>query len=626
MRRILESFSKSAPIALLALGFSGCVTPGGRARPSSTTAVPVVSSQHPPRRLFVFIPQTEESAISILKLFDKEPKLRLVLAVSPRFKKFSQDAALQARVQALLKQGKLELALQLPNAPLLPLVVDTNSAKDALPAGAPLPQPPFANPDDVIQLIARSKADFFHAWRVLPRGLVLPYGAASPGVLILFDRLGFAWMVAALEAAVVDGPYKAGSFQLWDATPAAQTASTRVLLWDERSTKDPRRTAVLGWIQELTTTSEVAWLPSDSGAEASALPADTAWHRRTWGARNWSDWIGSPKKNAAWEALRKTREALEAYKNSGQASVQRLDLAFEEMFTAENANYLYALDNPAVPAASAEEREHELQATLAGAYRLMNQTPPDDLFSIPTTAVSTGAAAGGTLASFSHLTADGSEQVHVEDPAQDDHGDGHLPDPPGGLPAGSYDLRSFDVAGSSTEVRFRIGMGTVKGSSLGSPGNSGPLIDVYIDQNREPNIGTLPLLPGRRLNASVTDAWEYAVSLYKTQAVVYRTKGGAAFEEAGRFPIQLNQGGIEWSIPRTLLRGSPRRWGYQVLIMAYDTASTVEPPLPYRAAGAPESTVPVYDFLDPSSQSPWLSDITSGRRTEVPFIRPKPQP
>jgi hypothetical protein len=116
------------------------------------------------------------------------------------------------------------------------------------------------------------------------------------------------------------------------------------------------------------------------------------------------------------------------------------------------------------------------------------------------------------------------------------------------------------------------------------------------------------------------------VSLYKTQAVVYRTKGGAAFEEAGRFPIQLNQGGIEWSIPRTLLRGSPRRWGYQVLIMAYDTASTVEPPLPYRAAGAPESTVPVYDFLDPSSQSPWLSDITSGRRTEVPFIRPKPQP
>src|SRR5581483_8884998 len=114
------------------------------------------------------------------------------------------------------------------------------------------------------------------------------------------------------------------------------------------------------------------------GMTPAPLP-DNGWSRCTWTGRWWSPWIGTAEKNAAWNALRKTREALEAYKNSGRASVQRLDMAFEQMYTAENANYFYTVGNNALSSAVVEERQHDFIATLSTVYRLMGQPPPDDL-------------------------------------------------------------------------------------------------------------------------------------------------------------------------------------------------------------------------------------------------------
>jgi len=102
------------------------------------------------------------------------------------------------------------------------------------------------------------------------------------------------------------------------------------------------------------------------------------WKEGTWDRTDWSAWIGQPDKNAGWDALRKTREALEIYKNSGQASVQRLDAAFSEIYSAENANYFSSMGNMAQSPALVEERQHDFQATLLAAYRLIGQPPPDD--------------------------------------------------------------------------------------------------------------------------------------------------------------------------------------------------------------------------------------------------------
>jgi len=575
---------------------------------------------HKPRELLVFIPQTDDVATAWIHVLAQHPKLRLVMAMSPRFHRFEKDPALKAQVVALEKSNRVELALQLPNAPFLPLLIDTNSAKDALPQGSSLPASPFAYADDVIQIVARAKADFYRTWNVLPRGLVLPYGAASPQLFALFDRLGIAWLVAALEAPPVDGPWRSGSLMVWDGTPAGQPSGTSVQVWDERISKEKGVAVLERWARNLEQKDVDAILPSDSGLEPQPLPDPGHWYRRTWLGRGWETWIGSPAKNDAWEWLRKTREALESYKNSGQASVKRLDTAYEEMFTAENANYFASIGSETPGAA---DREHEFKASLAAVYRLAGKPPPEDLFS------SYGGAQPAVLASSTTVTAetlpDGREHVVIEDASGDYHGDGQLPDPPGGRPPGIYDLRRLEVLASSQTLEWIITLASSAAPSLGEPHTAGPLIDIYVDLNGQPYVGTPVLLAGRGLSAAPADAWEYALSLNGTAAWLYRTQSGGTYEAAGTFSLVFEGNNIHITLPREIMRGSPRRWGYQVLTMAYDQRSPQENAVPLQAGKPGSHTPPVYDLIDPLDmpQSQLLADIEEGRRSDIPFIRVK---
>jgi hypothetical protein len=599
--------------------FHGCAT-----RKPVTSATPAAEGKaalaHAKRSLLVLIPLSDANAAAWLKSFDAHPKLRMVVALSPRFKRLAQDPATHAKVVALQKAGRLEMALQIPNAPLFPLLVNSDDAKDGVPAGTPLPSPAFAFPEDVIQIIASAKADFYKEWHQLPKGLVLPHGAASPALLNLLDKQGFTWIVGALEAPGVDGVYTVGSTALWDATPASAGATvTRV--WDERVMKD--HTTLSGWILDLEHSDTAAILPSDPSLPAQALSSNIHWARRTWTTRDWKLWIGTAEKNTGWASLRRTREALEKYKNSGQASVKRLDTAFEEMYTAENSNYLAALGNTALPAPAVEERTHEFQATLGTVYHIIGQNLPDDLFEGKESAasnvhVSTNAAVAESLP-------DGSEHVAIDDPAGDNHGDGHLADPPGGFPIDCLDLRKFEVWASSSQVKFSLQLANTLPATPGKTKLVGPLMDIYIDLNHEPNVGTLALLGGRGLNASVTDAWEYAFQIVGSRVTVYRTQSSGESEQTGVFPAVIRGHAVEFTLPRAVLRGSPKRWGYQVLVMALDPASTLENPQPTHGVTSGNKTLPIYDLLDPpqQTQAALLSEIESGKQHELPFIRPR---
>lgn len=620
MSRFLDRFCNALAVGSL-LFVVGCATqaPPTRGKPAELISPP--PAPHNAREMIVFVPQTDEAVTSWIKLFTRHPSFRMVVAMSPRFKRFEQDSALKAQILALQKAGRLELAIQLPNAPFLPLIIDTNSAKDALPPGSPLPTPAFAYPDDVIQMVARSKADFYHTWGFLPRGMVLPFGAASQPLLAMFDRLGFSWLIAALEAPAVDGPYKSGSLLLWDAAPSGQPQGTTVQVWDERVMKDKGPQPLEAWAQAAEKSGISLILPSDTGLSAQTLPAENAWRRRTWLTPDWTLWIGSPLKNEAWSSLLKSREALEAYKNSGTASVQRLDTAFEEIYTAENSNFFISIDNQSIPANVVEDHDHEFRATLSAVYRLIGRQPPDDLFAVP--------AAGDVVHASSttilvETLPDGTDHVHIEDAAGDDHGDGHLPDPPGVHIPGSYDLRFLDVLASSSAIQWSLGMGALNNPPLGSSRNPGPLIDIYIDLNHQPNVGTPVLLPGRGLSIEPADAWEYALCLRGNSALLYRTQGGGTYEVSETFPLVFDGSTtIRVNLPREVMRGSPKRWGYQVLVMDYDQRSPENDPRPLHPGGSSFKTPPVYDFIDPLNitQAQLLTDIADGNREDVPFIR-----
>lgn len=534
--------------------------------------------------MIVYVPQTDEAAAAWLKWFVKYPNLRMVIAMSPRFQNIAKDPHLKLQIDALVKAGRLELALQIPNAPILPLLIDSSSAKEALPSGAELPNPAYAYPDDLIQLIARSKAGFFKQWNFLARGLVLPYGAVNPKLISLLERLGFAWVVGALEAPVVDGTYQSGPLLIWDATPAGKSAGTMVRVWDERQMKER---PLDSWMMEAKTKGYAFLLPGDAGVQSVSLNTNIPYKSRTWMEPDWSSWIGQPAKNAGWDALRKTREALEAYKNSGRASVQRLDVAFEEIYSAQNSNYFASMGNSSVSQALAADREHEFQATLLAVYRVIGQTPPEDLFKATDTGLPASVRTSSTTVHVDS-SANGREHILIEDAL----GDALVP--------GGPDLKSLEVWATTESIHWTATLVSTAAATL----------DIYVDLNGQPNAGTPSFLDGRNLVTSPNDAWEYALSMSGQMATLYRTQGTGTYGIVQTFPLIVN--GTQWhvTVPRDMMRGSPKRWGYQVLVMSGDQGS---------ASG---KTV-VSDLIDPLeiSQKDLWQDISAGKRSDIPFVR-----
>jgi len=570
---------------------AGCAAP---ARVSEEKAAALAAPGHPVREMLVYVPLSDESSASWARWFVKYPELRLVIALSPRFTRLSKDPILKSKFLALQKEGRLEIAMQIPNAPMLPLLADSSSARDALSPGAPLPSSSYAYPEDVIQLIAQTKSDLFRQWNFLPQGFVLPYGAASVKLLSLLERLGFAWVLGALQAPAVDGPFQSGSLKVWDGAPSPPAPlpqegeggrrpgeGTIVRVWDERQMKD---NPLESWVGEIMLKKRTFLLPSDPGIDSHPLNSSVIWKPGTWDRSDWSSWIGKPEKNSGWEALRKTREALEIYKNSGQASLQRLDAAFSEIYGAQNSNYFLSMGNTAQSPVLVEERQHDYQATLLAVYRLIGQPPPDDLFKASSIGETLQVHPSSTT-TRAEVLPDGREHVLIGDAVGDAIGG-----------PGAPDLVSLEVWSSTSSVLWSV--------TLATP--TPAFVDIYVDLNGQPNVGTPTMLPGREFSTSPIDAWEYAIAMAGPTATLYRTQGMGTYTVVQTFPVVSERASLRVNIPAEIMRGSPRRWGYQVLVM--NGSAT-------RAA--------VSDFIDPLeiSQKDLWQDLLSGKRNDIPFVR-----
>ena len=542
----------------------------GRVQEEKPLAVAPAAEAHPVREMLVYVPLTDENASAWAKWFVKYPGLRLVIAMSPHFQHIAKDPILKAKFLTLQKEGRLEIVMQMPNAPILPLLVEA----------------PYSYPDDVVQLVAQTKADFFHQWNFLPRGFVLPYGAASSKLISMLEVLGFPWVFAALEAPVVDGPYRSGALQIWDAAPAGKSLGTVVKVWDEREMKDRPLDA---WIQEIMQKNRIYYMPSDPGIEPIPLASGIAWKSRTWSQADLSTWMGAPAKNAGWNELRKTREALEAYKNSGQASIPRLDAAFSEIFSAQNSNYFASMGNASQSPATVEERQHEFQATLLAVYRLIGRPPPDDLFE-PTAAGQANTVRPSSTTTRVEILPDGREHIVIQDA---------LGDAMGG--PGSPDLASLEVWSSTVSVQWCVTLASMTPAS----------VDIYVDMNGQPNVGTPTFLPGRRYTTSPIDAWEYALAWSDQTATLYRTQGMGTYTVVQTFPVIVEGNKFHVTLPAAMMRGSPRRWGYQVLVMT----------------GDPATKPTISDVIDPLeiSQKDLWKDLSTGQRSDIPFVRIRPK-
>jgi len=132
-------------------------------------------------------------------------------------------------------------------------------------------------------------------------------------------------------------------------------------------------------------------------------------------------------------------------------------------------------------------------------------------------------------------------------------------------------------------------------------------IDIYVDMNGQPNVGTPTFLPGRGFTTSAIDAWEYALAWSGQTATLYRTQGMGTYAAVQTFPVTVDGNKFRVTVPAEMMRGSPRRWGYQVLVMT----------------GAPATKLTITDIIDPLeiSQKDLWRDLSSGQRSDIPFVR-----
>jgi hypothetical protein len=223
---------------------------------------------------------------------------------------------------------------------------------------------------------------------------------------------------------------------------------------------------------------------------------------------------------------------------------------------------------------------------------LIGKPPPDDLFQA-TSAGETPALRPTSTTTRAEVLPDGREHVEIRDAVGDAVGGPGVPD-----------LASLDVWASSESVQWAVTLATA----------SPVVADIYIDLNGQPNAGTPTLLPGRRLTAdrpglttSPIDGWEYAIALAGPTATLYRTQGMGTYGVVQTFPVSVQGSTLRVTIPGSILHGSPRRWGFQVLVMP----------------GSPAAGALVSDIFDPLeiSQADLWKDVSSGKRTDIPFIR-----
>ncbi|MFA6091650.1 MAG: glucodextranase DOMON-like domain-containing protein [Elusimicrobiota bacterium] len=270
----------------------------------------------------LWVPTGTVSAVEIGNFLDEHSSLRLTLAVSPE----SVDKPSELSRWTASKQ--LELALRLPQDPLLPLAA--------------------SRMQDVLGRLALAKQRHRDAFGVQASGFVPAQGALPAALSPLLAAQGLRW--AAIGAFADGSPFRlhSGGFLLASAS-SLPNASIRL------STMGP---ADLGECPA--TVSELAEKSSPIvDAEPSSLP--------TWEGPL-SDWTRDPDAKNAWSSCEKAAQSLSQYQNSGRASMISLEKAQSLLYAAQEARF-YS------PRALPSDRK-EQASRLHAFYKAIGQEPP----------------------------------------------------------------------------------------------------------------------------------------------------------------------------------------------------------------------------------------------------------
>lgn len=332
------------------------------------------------------------------------------------------------RYRALLETGQVELAMNPWGHPILPLMDDFETAREAI-EGIPLPLS-STYPDGLNRArwhLQAGKATFKRLFGQAPVGLWPSEGAISESSLKLAESEGFAWAASgenvlanslkASEGEMHEGPHRAYSFDgsdlavffrddgLSDAIgfnySGWQSQDAVNDLMHHLSHIDQATQGLEGRVVSIIMDGENAWeyYPNNAWDFLSTLYAAFDKHPQlrletfsehlseqapkrhvdklvagSWVYGNLSTWIGHPDKNHAWDLLVEAKKHFDQQVAKGPVS----EAAMQQMAICESSDWFWWFgdDNPAE---AVNQFDQLYRLHLSNLYQFLGLQPPDSL-------------------------------------------------------------------------------------------------------------------------------------------------------------------------------------------------------------------------------------------------------
>lgn len=624
---------------------------------------------------------------TLFKCLETNTNIKLCLNVSPVVieKWLTNSPDLIETMKRLKRSNRLEITVSLWHDIIPPLVYDLDLVRSKISNITDWPKEKFAYPADISEQVSRSWELSNRVFGDVSVGMVPAMGAVSSEVIdYLVSRCKFNifWMLVS-DNIVADidylpslvykiksvNTYKKMYFLLRENRWSKYLEMPDILVSPDDITKkfvdylkqkynqDNLPLFVIGL------TGETFWLSSgpqgkqlieklfirlNSEKEISLILPEEYFENKpfvpeiknfvpsTWSENGFAAWVGEQQENAAWELLAKTRKSLEEYKNSGQAQVKEINSAFEEIYSAEDGEnfYYFGTDYDTESKEKEEKMERDFRNRLVEVYKQIDLSPPSGLLH-----PLEGLTFLGTISRPPGSENQSAETVItrtetgfiISDAIGDDNGPGDYVYPQGNFAAGAFDIQKFSCSLTDQEIRFTFTLSPsekVTGFGLAT-------IDLYIDLNNRLGAGITQLLPDRGAYTTPESAWEYCLNIKGKTAVLSQSATGNVIREIGTYPAQFLTGPRECvvHIPRTVLRGSPRNWGYLVIVCGLSPTEyqdnkimdVKEMPDTQSFGGAMSGKIapPIIDLIPSigSSQRTLLNTYKSGRAVQLPAAR-----
>lgn len=342
---------------------------------------------------------------------------------------FAIEAEILKRIIPLYREaqerGQIEISTSPYAHPILPLLIDSESARDALPQ-AILP-PPFQFKEDARNQLLNAVEWMTPRFGRRPVGLWPSEGSVSQDAAQIIAECGFSWAASdeeVLAKSLRDDP--PNPHEIWELEGASKSLA---LVFRDRELSDrigftysrrEARDAAHDFVQAVVSRSQTT--PGNSHVLA-ALDGENPWehypnsgadflrslyseishrsnvecipvgeaiartgarkkirrlHAGSWIYANFGTWIGGPEKNRAWSILGRARHELDDRLHDPKIPEEKRQQAWAELRCAEGSDWFWWLDGQFV-SSFREQFDESFRAHLREAYEALNVEAPDFL-------------------------------------------------------------------------------------------------------------------------------------------------------------------------------------------------------------------------------------------------------